>query len=62
MINRIAKLDPDTYTAFCRWLRESQGTTIGELVKESGVSQDRAVTKFLIDTGRTKSESYFNSI
>ena len=32
MIRRIATLDPDTYAAFCRWLREDQGTTIGELL------------------------------
>ena len=54
MIQRIAKLDSDTYAAFCRWLREDQGTTIGELLKESGVSQDHTLTKFLVYTGRIK--------
>lgn len=54
MIRRIATLDPDTYAAFCRWLREDQGTTIGELLKESGVSQDHTLTKFLVYTGRIK--------
>lgn len=54
MIKRIIKLDPDTYEAFCRWLRETQGTTMGALIKESGVAQDHMLTKFLVYTGRIK--------
>ena len=58
MIQRIANLDRDTYVAFCWWLRETQGIAIGTLIKDYRYVQDRMLTKFLIDTGRIKSESY----
>jgi hypothetical protein len=47
MIRRIAMLDTDTYILFCGWLRK-QGTSIGELLKESGVTQDRKLTEFIL--------------
>ena len=48
MIQRIANLDPDTYYFFCKWLRDEKGIIIGELIKESGVTQDRMLTAFIL--------------
>ncbi len=56
MIYRIATLELHTYAAFCRWLRKSQGTTIGALIKESDVIQDSKLTEFLILTEREELE------
>lgn len=48
MIHRIANLEPDTYYSFCMWLRDEKGTNIGELIRESGVTQDRMLTAFIL--------------
>lgn len=57
IIQRIVNLDSDTHFEFCRWLRQNEGTTISDLIKDSGVAQDRMLTKFMIDTGRIKSNA-----
>ena len=54
MIQRIANLDPDTYYLFCEWLRRYKQTCIGELIKDSGVSQDRMLTEFILSRREAK--------
>ena len=54
MIQRIANLDPDTYYLFCEWLIRYKQTCIGQLIQESGVTQDRMLTAFILSRREAK--------
>lgn len=46
-IQRIVTLELHTYAAFCRWLRNTQGTTVGDLIKKSDDEQSLKLDEFL---------------
>ena len=47
MIYEIGTLELHTYAAFCRWLRNSQGTKIGDLIKETEDIQYQKLMEFI---------------
>ena len=53
-IQRIVTLELHTYAAFCRWLRESENTTVSRLITESKEIQEQMLDRFL--TSRKGSE------